>query len=244
MSWDSPTIAAANGAIAFPFFALALDLPAVGSIPAKTLRLLDGAGTVTFGGYTWVGQDADYGSWAAADVFEDGVALQSSRIQASLSLLTANATAQVASPYSQGAPFTIYLGFMNQATGAPVSTPVTVRTGFLDISKVTLGKNSKAIDCDLVGAFEWLTFPNDGERLSSGYHNLFFPTETGFDYVDNVTHTLPWGQSGPRPDQVTQVRNYDTGFSPAGGSGGSGGAYGGGLGGGRGFSSPFLGAGV
>ncbi len=211
MSWDTATNTAATDSVATPFFAVQIALPSNGAVAAKTLQLLDGAGTVSFSGLTFVGTDPDFGTITAVDSFEDGVAVQSSRCQVSLGVLTSNALALIGQPGAQGAPFTVYLGWLNRATGQPVSTPVVIRTGFLDTTKISLALNSQAVDCDFVGAFEYLTFANDGQSLCSSYHNLFYPTETGFDFVDNVTHQLPWGQNGPRPDQVTLVRNYDTG---------------------------------
>lgn len=215
MTWDAATIAAANGPVVFPFFALQMALPAYGGNAQKNVTLLDGAGTVTFGGSTYVGSDPDFGSWSNSDSFQDGIALQSSRFQVTLSLLTPRAVAQVGQPGAQGSPVAVYLGFINRATGQPVSTPVTMKQGFLDTAKITVGPNTKAVDIDVVGAAEFLMMSNDGQRLNLAFQSIFFPADTGFAFVDNVNHQLPWGQSGPRPDQVTAVRNYDTGFSGA-----------------------------
>jgi len=52
--------------------------------------------------------------------------------------------------------------------------------------------------------------PTDGAKLNSAYHQDFFPGELGFEFVDGVQHNIPWGQKGPRPDNVTNVHNWDS----------------------------------
>ncbi len=196
------------------FFALEIDLPASAQLAAKTLRLLDGAGVLTWGGNTFLGSDGDYGAWAGFESVEEGIATQSAATGLTLMPLTDAVVQQIGQPASQGSLITMYLGFLNLVTGQPVCDPPVYRYGVLNSCKRGVGKNSANLTVQMASYYEFLAMGGAGGKLSSAFHQQFFPNETGFAFVDNVQHQLPWGASGPRPDQVTDVRNYDSDPGP------------------------------
>ena len=196
------------------FYALQMTLPASAELPAKTLCLLDGPGSISWGGPTYVGSDGDYGAWAGFESMEEGIATQSSSTQLSLMPLSDAVVQQIGQPISQGSPITIYCGYLDLAAGTPVCNPPVFRYGVLNTCKRGVGKNSASLTLQMASYYEFLAMGGAGGKLSAAFHNQFFPAETGFAFVDNVQHQLPWGASGPRPDQVTDVRNYDSDPGP------------------------------
>jgi hypothetical protein len=211
MTYSAGMTTAAAGVSVLAFFAVRVELPATLVLPAKTLCLLDGSGVLTWGGHTYVGADPDYGSWGGFDPISEQSGGQAVRFRTSFMTVSDLAIQQMAQPESQGAPIVISYGFVSVATGLPVSDPEIEFAGILDFGKLSNGADTKNLMMEACDAYELLFQANDGATLSSAYHNLWFPAEKGFEFVDNVTHQIPWGQSGPRPDQVTNIDNFDVG---------------------------------
>lgn len=194
------------------FFAIELDLPAVGIIPAKTLRLLDGSGSMTFSGMTFIGQDADYGAWAGVGgAIEEAMGQASPKLKVTFRGLSLTAIEQLCAPSVQGSNANLYWGFFNPATGAVIATPVLWFAGSTDVGHITATDQTVDVDMDIVAQSEWFFLNQEGARLNSSWHQQFFAGEVGFAFVDGVTHQIPWGMKGPRPDQVTLLPNYDYG---------------------------------
>ena len=200
------------------FFALEIDLPASADLPAKTLRLLDGSGSVSWGAMTFVGSDGDYGTWPGCEQISEQLATEAPKFAVMLGPLSDEAQQQMGQPISHGAPVTIYGGYLDAATLQPLGTPETVWSGQLDIGKITLGPNQRTIALDVYCAAELMMLTDDGSKLTSSWHNQFYPDELGFQFVDYVTHTVPWGAQGPRPDQAINGTNYITALDRGGGS--------------------------
>ena len=189
-----------------------------GGLGATTLYMLDGSAQQTFGGHTYLGEDPgrqlrDPGPGSASrSPRRWGKARPPSR--PAFFGLTGPAIQQLCAPETQGQTCNIYFGFwVNPLTGAVISSPVLWFAGIVDTGSIQVDQNSKSVDINVVAQSEWLFLNNDGAKLNSSWHQSFFPTETGFAFVDNVSHQLPWGMNGPRPDQVTDIANYDYGPS-------------------------------
>ena len=200
------------------FYALEIDLPATATLPAKVLRLLDGSGTVTWGGMTFVGADGDYGSWIGCEPINEQTATEAPKFTLTLGALTDAAQQQMGQPLAQGSAVTIYGGYLDPSTLQPLGTPETVWRGLLDIGKLTLALNQRFIEVDIYCAAELMLQTDDGSKLVSSWHNQFYPSELGFQFVDYVQHTVPWGAQGPRPDQAINGTNYITAQDRGGGS--------------------------
>jgi hypothetical protein len=206
------------------FYAMEIDLPATSSLPAKTLRLLDGSGAVTWTNpatqqpMTFVGADGDYGTWMGCEAITEQVATDAPKFSVTIGPLTDEAQQQLGQPLAQGAPVTIYSGYLDPTTHQPLGTPETVSNGMLDIGNITLGLNQRTIALDVFCAAELFMLTDDGSKLTSSWHNQFYPNELGFQFVDYVTHPVPWGAQGPRPDQAINADNYTTAQDRGGGS--------------------------
>ena len=200
------------------FYALEIDLPASAGLPAKTLRLLDGSGVVSFGGMTFLGSDGDYGSWMGCEASTEQVATQAPKFTLTMGPLTDAAQQQMGQPIAQGSAVTIYSGWLDPTTLQPIPEPETVWQGLLDIGNITLAQNQRYIELDVYCYAELMMLTDDGSKLTSSWHNEFYPSELGFQFVDYVTHPVPWGAQGPRPDQAINGTNYTTSLDRGGGS--------------------------
>jgi hypothetical protein len=175
------------------FNLIEIVLPASPSLPAQTIRLVNGSGVIQALGASWVGQDGDYGSWRGCTALDEQVLIQSPKISITLTALTDEAQQQLGQPASQLAPVTLYTGELNQTTGLPIVDPELVFAGKLDIGTITVGQNSRTIVFDVMAASELMFINNDGSTLNGSWHNEFFPGETGFQFVDYIDHQVPWG---------------------------------------------------
>lgn len=200
------------------FYAFEIDLPASGSRAAKTLRLLDGSGSVSWNGMTFGGADGDYGSWLGCEPISEALAVEAPKFALTLGPLSDAGLQQLGQPAAQGAPVTLYSGFLDAKTLQPLGVPETVWNGMLDIGNITLGPNQRTIQLDIYCYAELFMITDDGSKLNSAWHNQFFPGEQGFGFVDSVTHPVPWGAQGPRPDQAINANNYGTAQNSGGGS--------------------------
>ena len=200
------------------FYALQILLPASPSLPAKTLRLLDGSGAVSWGGMTFLGADGDYGSVISCAEINEQLATAAPAFSLTLGPLSDETQQQLGQPASQNAPVTIFSGFLDPTTLQPLGTPETVWAGMLDVGTITLAQNQRSIAMDVYCSAELMMQTDDGSKLTSAWHNEFYPAELGFQFVDFVTHPVPWGASGPRPDQAINGTNYTTALDRGGGS--------------------------
>ncbi len=200
------------------FYALEIDLPATADLPAKTLRFLDGSGAVTWGGITFLGSDGDYGTWLKCESITEQVATEAPKFALTMGPLSDEAQQQMGQPLSQGSAVTIYSGYLDPTTMQPLGTPETVWQGLLDIGNITLAQNQRYIELDVYCYAELMMLTDDGSKLTSSWHNQFYPNELGFQFVDYVQHTVPWGAQGPRPDQAINGTNYTTAQDRGGGS--------------------------
>ena len=200
------------------FYALEIDLPASADLAAKTLRLLDGSGVVSFGGMTFLGSDGDYGAWMGCEAITEQVATEAPKFTLTMGPLSDEAQQQMGQPVAQGSAVTIYSGWLDPTTLQPIPTPEVVWQGLLDIGNITLAQNQRYIELDVYCYAELMMLTDDGSKLTSSWHNQFYPNELGFQFVDYVTHTVPWGAQGPRPDQAINGTNYTTSLDRGGGS--------------------------
>ena len=172
------------------------------SLPTGEVNLLDGAGMLTFGGRTYVGQDDTYGTISDVENLTDGTGDSAPAI--GLTLLPAgDAAAALASPTMQGAPVAIYLGAVNPVTGAVIPDPYLIFLGEIDVPALVSSEEGRRLDYEIVSVFERLFEDDESARLSPGYHRSIFPNEAGLDGVTGVAETVYWGVAGQNPTGIS-----------------------------------------
>ena len=218
MALPSAMQAVQDDPVLLEFYAFEFDLPASSNLPAKVLRLLDGSGVVSWGGMTFVGADGDYGGFISAAGIDEAIATESPKFAITLGPLSDEAMQQIGQPTAQGSAVPVYHGFLDPVYRQPLGTPETVWNGQLDIGNITLALNQRTIAVDVYCYGELFMLTDDGSKLNSSWHNQFYLGELGFQFVDFVTHPVPWGAQGPRPDQAINANNYGTAQDLGGGS--------------------------
>ena len=197
------------------FYAIEIDLPASDTLGAHTLRLLRGSGAIFWtdsAGKTFRagGSDGDYGSFLGCEQITEQTATEPPKFAVTLGPISDAALQQIGQPKAQGSAITVYQGFLDLTTCQPVCAPEVAWVGAIDIGNILLDRNRRTIALDVYCAAELMLITDDGSKLASDFHNEFYPGELGFEFVDSVTHPVPWGAQGPRPDQALNATNYAT----------------------------------
>ncbi len=191
------------------FGAVAIDLP------GQSVNLLDGAGTLDFGGRTFVGHDETFGTISSVEDLTDGVGDSAPAFQLTLLPSGDAAAAFLASPTMQGAPVMVWLGAVDRVTGRTIPDPHLVFLGELDVPTLHSEDHARRLDYEIVSVFERLFEDDQSVRLSAGHHRSIFPNEAGMDFVTGVAETIYWGVPGVQGAVATY----------SGGGGDYGGAY-------------------
>lgn len=174
-------------------------------LPGYSLRLVDGAGQVTFGGHTFVGRDATYGTLAGLTGYTDGVDDVAPSLTITLMSATLTAQAAVSAPGAQGSQVSIWVGDIDMVTGAVIADPDLAFVGELDVPTWKPGKNKRTLELAVVSAMDRFFDQDEGARLNNGFHQSIWPGETGFEFVSQVQRQIPWGNDNPRPNLITDV---------------------------------------
>lgn len=166
-------------------------------LPGKTIRLLDGAGAVSFGGSVFTGDDPIYGVLGAITDLTDGTGDEVPAI--SLTLLPPNdtAAATLAAATMQGAAVKLWLGVLDPATGLVVPDPYLAFLGEVDVPTIKSGSSGREVDYEIVSVMERLFEDDEGTRLADGFHQSIWPGETGLAAVTGIEQPVYWGVDPP-----------------------------------------------
>lgn len=194
----APALAAAfKGAAVVAFAALQIELP------GYTIRLLDGSGSLTFGGRAFAGTDDRYGAISSVESFTDGLDAEAPTLTVTLSLASNVATAEIADPAAQGSRVSAWIGAVDPVGGSVLGDPELVFVGEVDTATLTVGQNSRALALSCVSAFERMFSDDEGVRLNDAYHQSIWPGETGLTAASAVRDRPYWGAEAPTPAVAT-----------------------------------------
>jgi hypothetical protein len=192
-------------------------------LPAATLRIVDGAGHVTFGGETYSGDDPVYGVLGSIETVDEAIGTEAPRTRFVFLPSSLTALAEITAPTVQGSPVRLWFAAIDPATGLILGEPELLFLGEIDTAEVDYSSEGTAITFDVASAWERLFEANEGARLNNAFHQSVWPGEKGFEFVTQIQRQEPWGYDAPRPAVVSDV------VRSGGGSGG--GFVGGGFGG-------------
>lgn len=177
------------------FIAVRLDLTdaAIG----RVVRLLDGAAEIAFGGETYTGIDADFGTIDTVESISDGGNEEAPELV--LSLLPNNATtaSMLADFTMQGCEVRVYVGAYDLTTGLTIGTPELKFLGQVDVPTLTLEKGVRRVELSIVSIFERFFENDDAVRASDGFHQSVWPGELGLEYMSGTDKNLYWGAKPP-----------------------------------------------
>lgn len=192
MSLFTPAMEAAlSSPFATVFGAIKIELP------GHTITLLDGSGSVTFGGDTYTGRDDTFGTLSAIGTFSDGVGDEAPALNITLSPAGDAEAADLSAATMQGSPVTVSLGALDRATGAVIADPLPLFIGELDQPVLSADKGERELEYECVSGLERLFSDDEGARLSDSFHKMVWPGETGLANVTGVTKTIYWGVTKP-----------------------------------------------
>jgi len=172
-------------------------------LPGYALRLLDGAGELVIGGNLYRGRDATYGVLSAVSALSDGSGDQVPSLNITLTPPDNTAAGTLVGAAVQGSLVTVWLGAINRATGLVIADPYLVYIGEIDVPVIRAGDDGRTVEYEVVSVMERLFSEDEGQRLSSGFHQSVWPGETGFADVTGVENTVYWGVEPPPPPVVS-----------------------------------------
>lgn len=106
------------------------------------IRVHDGAGSLSFGGNTYSG----IGRFGGVDIIDESVDIVARGIKLTLSGVDSVFITPAMTEVYQNRPVTLYLGFINQATGAFIDTPETIWEGRMNQMTFNIDKGSAVIE--------------------------------------------------------------------------------------------------
>lgn len=176
-----------------PFLMIRLDLPA----PLDPLALLYGSGELVWDGVTFRGTDDKFGTLASIDPPEDGAGDNAPSMSIQINTPTLTAAADLASSDFQGSEFRLWIGTLAD-DGSIIGEPYLMFFGELDRPILSLDKQLRELDFEIVSAFERLFAATEGQRLSDASHQAVWPGELGYINVTGIVKSIIWGP-GERP---------------------------------------------
>ena len=169
------------------------------------LRLVDGAGEVSFGGRTFTGLDPDFGVLGSLEPITDGMGSDAPSLIVGIFPPTPDAAAILGGEDMQGRSVLVWIGTLNPYTGIVVPDPVLVFVGDVDQGVLSIGTGTRRLDLNCVSIWERLFDDAQGVRLSNAYHQAAWPGELGMEFITDVQRQLPWGSDAPRPYVVSDA---------------------------------------
>lgn len=167
-----------------------------------TLCLLDGSGSLTFGGNTYVGEDAIFGSIDSIDAIEESIGDQAPEIRLTLNPPEASGAAMLAHSGQQGDRVTIMLGAYDPVSMSVIGTPEVLFLGEIDVPTIEISHGKRQVSYTITSVFERLFEVAEGERASNGFHQSIWPGEKGLEYMTGTAKNLYWGAKRPVGAQV------------------------------------------
>lgn len=229
MALDTSLDAALNGAA--PLVCLLLKI----ELPGHTIRVLDGAGQITFDSEVYTGADDEYGTLDAIETVSEQVGTEAPMLQLTFLSASVDALADITNPANQGSPVNVWFGAVDDATGLLIGEPELLFIGELDTADVEVGGAATVISFSVASAWERLFDMGEGQRLNNAFIQSIYPGALGAEFVIAIQRDLPWGYDAPRPAVVSDVIGGQPGRGGSPVGGGSGNAGGGGGGGRLGY---------
>lgn len=189
------------------FVAIKVDLP------TSVVRLVDGAGEVTWGEGTFKGEDATFGVLDNIDSINDGIEEQAPTLTATFIPAEDADVALLVASQHQGSRIRIWLGALDTVSKAVIADPFQLFDGELDQPTLVIDDGTRHVEMECASNFERLFFDDEGIRLSPGHHKTFWPGELGLDDITGIVRQVIWGPGD-------KIRSSAPGGAGVGGGGG------------------------
>lgn len=174
-------------------------------LPDYDLRLVDGAGVISFGGSTFVGRDETFGTLGGISDYVDGVDDEAPTLTLTLNTPTNAAMAAIAAPGAQGSQVSIWVGALDPVTGLVIEDPDLCFLGQTDVPTQRVGERSRSLELSIVSIFDLLFDQDEGVCLNVGFDNLLHPGQLGLEFVSVVREPPVWGSDAPKAGLKTGI---------------------------------------
>lgn len=164
-------------------------------LPDQTLRLCDG-GHVTWDGNAFDSADPDFGTIGEAEALNEATGDEMPAVTLTFYPASTAAAATLSSPAYQGAATRVYIGEVDVSTGE-VTDAELLADMQLDTTTLILGKSIRKLEMGLVAAAQRLFLFNEGNTLTTRFHQSVWPGEIGLDNATGKQTTVAWGVQGP-----------------------------------------------
>lgn len=193
-------------------------------MPGGSVFLSEG-GFLVWGGDTYTARHATYGTIGSVASLVEGVDEQVPALKITLLPPGTVAPATLSQPGDQTSRVRMYIAEFDSETGLVVGTPNLMFDGQVDRTRLTVGKDRRELEIEVVSTAERLFERNMGSPLSPCFHKSLFATETGEDNATGLTRNIAWGVESPNSSGA--FSGFGGGEGYGGGDGYGGGGFGG-----------------
>lgn len=153
------------------------------------VRVHTGLGTITWGGFDWLG----VGSFGSVSAIDETAELQRRTLVYTLSGIPSTLIATVLGENYQGRSAKLYIGFIAPITGALVATPDLLDQGRMDISTIEQGNECKVT---VTAESRIATWDRPVvRRYTNADQQERFPGDLGLQFVDQAAQKeINWGR--------------------------------------------------
>lgn len=154
------------------------------------VNLFTGYGSLTFNGDTYNG-GGDLMSFSSVEETQE---LEANNVTVTLSGVNSALISIALAEDYQDRPVTIWLGFLNQTTGALINDPVVMFRGRLDVMTIEEGGSTASISVRAESVLIALKRAKT-RRYTAEDQKIDYPTDTFFDRVASLQDTqIIWGR--------------------------------------------------
>lgn len=165
-------------------------------LPSRTLRFADG-GQAIWGGDVFRASDDEFGTIGKVEAPEEQAGDEAPGVTITFLPATTAAATTLSQPDYQGSAVDFWTAEINPATGEVVGDPEPFAAMDLDTTELLLGKGTRALEMGLVAAADRLFFVNEGNTLTTRFHQSVWPGELGLDNATGKPETSAWGTASP-----------------------------------------------
>lgn len=182
-----------------------------GDSPPVTLRLLDGPGSIAFGGMTFLGEDPVYGPMGAPAAIVQGVAANAVTFSFDMFAPSDDAALDLLEAATEDCTVRVWgPGVLDRATGLPVASPDLIFSGYVNGAVLTIDLGKAGVSIEVIDGFGRMLDRGDGYSMNNAAHQSIRPGETGLIFMIDVELTVYWGEATPGSSTATVITKSGT----------------------------------
>jgi hypothetical protein len=165
-------------------------------MPGGTVFLSEG-GFIDWGGDIYTAKDDTYGTLASVQSLSEGVNEQVPSLKMTLMPPGETDAATLSQPGDQTSRVRLYFAEYDGGAGTVIGTPDLVFDGQVDRTRLTIARDQRQLEIEVVSTAERLFERNAGSPISPSFHKVLFPGETGQDNATGLSRNIAWGVESP-----------------------------------------------